>query len=82
MPSSEFLSRVALETTEVSGELNVSIIRVTRIGEVLRLLVTADVPSSPILVNLMMEALCSCETSVLTRVTRRNIQEDGILHVC
>jgi hypothetical protein len=31
-----------------------------------RLLVTANVPSSPILVTLMLEALSSSETSVLT----------------
>jgi hypothetical protein len=46
-----------------------------------RLLVTAnDIPSSQILVTLMIGALSSFETSILTRATRRNFPEDGILH--
>jgi hypothetical protein len=90
MVSYGMLRRVALERTDVSEELSPSFIRVTRISElgttpavtsVPRWLVTAGVvPSSPILVTLMKEALGSSETSVLTRATRRNIPEDTILN--
>jgi hypothetical protein len=50
------------------------------ISSVLLFLVTANVPSSLIYVALMMEAICSSETSVLTRARGRNAQEGGILH--
>jgi hypothetical protein len=36
--------------------------------------------NNPMLITLMMEGLHSSETIVLKRATRRNIQEDGIIH--
>jgi hypothetical protein len=49
---------------------------------VLWFLVNASVaPTLQIVTNLIMEAICSSETSVLTRVTRRDIAENGILHI-
>jgi hypothetical protein len=70
MTSSGMLRRVALVRTDVWEERVASINRVTRIGElgttlavflcrVRRLLITANGPSSPIIVTLMMEALSS-----------------------
>jgi hypothetical protein len=80
MASSGMLRRVDLARTDVSEELSASIIRVTTIDELgTTLAVTSVVPSSPILVTLMKEALSSSETSFLTRATRRNIPEDAIL---
>jgi hypothetical protein len=86
MASSGMLRHVALVSTDDSDELCSSIIRVTRIGELgITLAVTSNrrklrrniivtakvVPSSLILATLMMEALRSSETSVLTRATLR-----------
>jgi hypothetical protein len=84
MVSSGLLRRVALVRTDVSEEPGASFIRVKYqvfLRSVRRLLVAACVvPSSPIFVTLMKEVLSSSETSVLTRVTRRNNPEDAILH--
>jgi hypothetical protein len=66
MPSSGIGSRVAPVRTDVSKD-----VLFTSYGYV---------PSSPIPVTLMMEALRSSEISVLTRATRRNIPEYAILH--
>jgi hypothetical protein len=65
---------VAFTRTDVSEELSASFIRVIRIGELGTTLsrlqdIPSVGPSSPILVTLMVEALSSSETSVLTKAT-------------
>jgi hypothetical protein len=79
MPRSRMLRRAALVRTDVSDNLIVSIIREKRIST-LQVLVTANVvPSTLILITLIMEAICSSKMSALTRARRRHIPEDDIL---
>jgi hypothetical protein len=76
MPSSGMSRRVALVRTEVSEERGASIIRVAWIGE---LRTTLELTSNRRRCEEIL-ILSSCETSVLTKATRRNIPEDNILH--
>jgi hypothetical protein len=76
IPSSGMFRRVVHVKTDVSEEIIASIIKVKRIRELGIMLAatrnrstlrTANiVPSAPILVTLMMEAILSSDTSVLT----------------
>jgi hypothetical protein len=82
------LRRVALVRTYVSEERITSFVSVTRIGELGTTLAETSnrcklltLFRSPTFVILIMEALCSSESSVLTRVARRNIPEDCVLQL-
>jgi hypothetical protein len=72
------LRRVTLVRTDASEQFIASIIRMIknqRDSEI----VTTNVPSLLILFTVMMEAIRSSETSVLTSTTLRHIPEDDIL---
>jgi hypothetical protein len=59
MASSGMLRRLALVRTDVSEELSASFIRVTKIGVLGTTPTVTVVPSSPILLTLVKEALSS-----------------------
>jgi hypothetical protein len=88
MSSSGILHPVAFLRTDVSDKPIASIVSVTEIGElllvflrsVLRLLVVANVvPTSPILVTVMLDAMFLLNVGFI-RAIQRNILEDAILH--
>jgi hypothetical protein len=73
---------VAVVRTDVSEDCIATISRVQRISELgsEQFLVTANVFSMLFLSILMVEAIHSSETLVLTRATWHHIPEDSILH--
>jgi hypothetical protein len=83
------LRRVVLVRTEVSEEYGTSIIKVTKIVELgTTLAVTSNRRKHAAKTFSVTDSFHpydgganSSETSVLTRATRRNITEDGILHI-
>jgi hypothetical protein len=73
--------RIVLTVTINQNTVRKYYMCIVYLHSVLLLLVAANVlPSSPILVTLMMEAISSTEASVLTRARWHNILKDDILH--
>jgi hypothetical protein len=79
MPSSGMLRHVAVVRTDLSEDCSSSIIKVTRISELGATLAVTRNRCTLRRNTLMMEALRSSKTLVLTRATCCNIPEDGIL---
>jgi hypothetical protein len=74
------VTRVSELGTMLTVTSNQRMLRLVFLRSVCRLVVTANVvPSSPILVTLMEEALSASETSLLKRATWHNMPEDVIL---
>jgi hypothetical protein len=68
--------------TSNQSMLQEEMLHIVILRSLLQLLFTANVvPSSQILVSLMMEVTCSSETLVLTTAMRLNIPENGVLPV-
>jgi hypothetical protein len=80
MPSSGMLRSVALVRISQLKLSEDGILHLwdSTLRSVRRMLLTANDPSSQILVILMMKVLNSFETSVLSRATRLNIPEEDI----
>jgi hypothetical protein len=76
---SGMLGHVALVRLDVLEECINSIIRVTRTAACIGCKLLLIVPSVPILVTLMMEAMHSSKRLILTRAPWHNMPEDSIL---
>jgi hypothetical protein len=90
MPYSGMWRRVALVRTDVSRGETYSLHHLDQDNQQLGAMLEVPsngsifvlvIPSSLIPSTLMMDRIRSSETSILTRVTRRHISEDGILYI-
>jgi hypothetical protein len=74
------LGTSVITSNRYKPRINTTVLYYYTIAFLPALLITANVvPGSPILATLVMEAIRSSETSVLTRVAVRNIREDDVL---